>query len=247
MTRLTRLPALLALAACGGAAANTAETAHQPRQLIVAVDLSGSQTPRMLADEKAFLVQLVDGLSWGDQLVLLEMHQARAHEDARRWADTFPRPADPTFVSSRDRDRLAGARAGARSVADALFDPATAGKAMHTDIISTLHVAAEYARDAGGRRPTLVLLSDMLQSANGIEMEGLRRMPDERWIERQKAMGLLPRLDGVCVAVIGADPTTPAGVRVRDFWLRYFAAAGARLDVGGYRVMAPDGAVADCG
>ena len=79
----------------------------------------------------------------------------------------------------------------------------------------------------------------MLQSTSAFEFEGGRRMPAEGWVSAQARQGLLPSLDGACVVVVGADPTTPHGQRVRAFWGEYFDAAGARLDPGNYRVRAP--------
>jgi hypothetical protein len=238
---------VLAGAGCRDVSAGKeAPPAGRARQLIVAIDLSASQTPEMLAEARRFLDQLIDGLSFGDRIVLLEIHQQGMREKVRRWADSMPAPADPSFVSSRDRERLVGARQALRSILPSFFDESRAGKAMRTDIFTTLHVAAEYAREARGRRTTLILLSDMLQSANGVEMQGLARMPEPGWIGRQKQAGLIPDLRGVCVVVVGADPTTREGVAVRDFWRAYFEAAGARLDLDDYRVIAPEGAEIGC-
>jgi hypothetical protein len=232
------LAALIGACGGGGAASSGGGEARAPRQVIVVVDLSGSQTPEMLTKGKALLGQVIDGLSYGDQIVIIEMLQHSPREAARVWADSIPRLADPTFVSSRDQNRLDGVRQGAHSVASQFFDTATAGKAAHTDIFSTLHVAAEFVRDAGGRQPVLILLSDMLQSANGVEMEWLRQMPPPGWISVQRQGGLLPRLNGVCVTVVGADATTAAGVAVRDFWREYFTAAGTALEEKNYRLLA---------
>ncbi|HEX7050814.1 MAG TPA: vWA domain-containing protein [Longimicrobiales bacterium] len=256
MRRFTLAVALLA--ACGSGpgedpaatpAAGAADTgaaptaAATPRQVIVLLDLSASQTPAMLAESRRFLDGLVERLGFGDRIVLLEVHRAGVREAARRWADTFPRLPDPGHISMRDRTRLEGARDAARSVARAFFDSASAGKALHTDLFATLHIAAEYARDGGGRRTVLVLLSDMLQSDGNIEMERLRRMPPADWITRQRAAGVLPNLRGACVVVVGADATTRAGTAVRDFWVEYFEAAGARLRRENYRLLAPGAAV----
>lgn len=231
--------ASIGLAGCAGeGSAQGSAPAREPRQVIVAIDLSGSRTPRMFEQAKAILDQVIDDLDFGDQIVLLEMHQASAHDSVRQWADSVPALPDPEFVSSRDENRRAGVRAGAHAVAREFFDPGVAGLAQRTDILSTLHVAAEYVRDAAHRRPTLILLSDMLQSANGLEMEGLRRMPGPDWIARQEAAGVLPRLDGACIAVVGADPSTEEGSEVRDFWIDYFSAVGARLPVSNYRILA---------
>lgn len=225
--------------AAGSRRGDVASETAGARQVIVLLDLSASQTPAMLAEARRFLDELVDRLSFGDRIVLLEVHRSGVRDSVRRWQDTLPRLPDPGYVSSRDRARLQGARDAARSVARVFFDSARAGKALHTDLFATLHIAAEYARDSGGRETILVLLSDMLQSARGIEMEGLRRMPPPGWLEHQREAGLLPELDGACVVVVGADATTADGAAVRDFWLDYFGAAGAHLGREDYRLLAP--------
>jgi hypothetical protein len=79
----------------------------------------------------------------------------------------------------------------------------------------------------------------MLQSAQGIEMEKLARMPRLDWIAKQKTLGLIPRLNGTCIVVVGADPTNAAGVRVKDFWRQYFIAAGSTLEDTRYRALPP--------
>jgi hypothetical protein len=239
-TRLALLMLAALLGACGGgeAAGGGGGEARPARQVIVIVDLSGSQTPEMLTKGKALLGQVIDGLGYGDQIVILEMLQHSPRESARIWTDSVPRLPDPTFISSRDQNRLAGVRQGAHSVANQFFDPELAGKAAHTDIFSTLHVAAEFVRDAGGRQPVLILLSDMYQSANGVEMEHLRQMPPRGWVAAQRRAGLLPRLNGVCITVVGADATTGAGIAVRDFWREYFTAAGTTLEEKNYRLLA---------
>lgn len=61
-----------------------------------------------------------------------------------------------------------------------------------------------------------------------------------------QASGVLPRLEGACVAVIGADATTPNGIAVREFWQQYFEAAGASLDEDNYRLIATDRGALRC-
>ncbi|MFO7262317.1 MAG: hypothetical protein DIU52_014285 [bacterium] len=241
----------LVVAGCGdsetrGARPAAAAPGAPGRQYIVALDLSGSQSEKRLSESRQALDGIIDRLTYGDRIVLLQVHRLRAQEDdARRWWDTVPRPRDPARPTSLDRERLEGVKQAARSVARALFATDSAGKLPTTDLFATLHVAAEFVRDAGGRRTTIVLLSDMLQSAHGIEMSRPDGTPSAEWIAAQRERGLLPRLDDACVLVVGADPTGPRGVRVREFWVRYFEAAGAHLPPEHYRLIwtgaAPDG------
>src|SRR5690606_34989494 len=104
-------------------------------------------------------------------------------------------------------------------VARAIFENEAAGRLQTTDLFATLHIAAEYVRDEPDRETTLLLLSDMLQSAHGVEMGREGGVPPPTWLVAQSRAGLLPALAGVCVVVVGADATTPGGVAVRDFWM----------------------------
>jgi hypothetical protein len=238
----------LAAAACGEArGGEAAAPSSAPRQLIVGIDLSASQSDGRREQARKALDLIADELQYGDRLVLLQVHQrGAAEDDVARWAETVPVPRDGREPTSLDRERLEAVRQAARSVARTMFAHESAGQLPTTDILSTLHIASEYMRDAGSRPTTLVLLSDMLQSANGIEMSRPGGTPGARWIEQQQASGVLPRLEGACVAVIGADATTPNGIAVRDFWQHYFEAAGAVLDEDNYRLIATDRAALRC-
>lgn len=244
---------VVALAGCGadnpGNAAHgpkagvngNAVAARTPRQTIIIVDLSGSRAAHMLIEGRRYLDEVIANLDFGDRLVLVEMHQRSPVDDVRRWSDSIPMPPDPSFITTRDRRRADGVREGARAVVEKFFTPPT-GPAPHTDIFSTLQVAGEYVQSAGERATTIVLLSDMFQSANGIEMEGRSdivpaTMPGRGWIEQRQAAGRLPRLDGACIGVIGADASTTNGKAVQQFWQRYFEAVGARLEERNYRVL----------
>jgi hypothetical protein len=244
----TVLIASLALTACGEArGGEAAAPAAEPRQLIVGVDLSASQSDGRRAEARKALDLVVDELQYGDRIVLLQVHQrGAAEDDAARWAETVPLPREPDEPTSVDRERLDAVKQAARSVAETMFAHEAAGHLPTTDILSTLHIAAEYMRDAGSRATTIVLLSDMLQSANGIEMARAGGTPGARWIEQQQISGVLPRLEGACVAVIGADATTPSGITVRDFWQKYLEAAGAVLHEDNYRLIATDRSALRC-
>lgn len=151
----------------------------------------------------------------------------------------MPHPKDPNAPSGRDKNQLLGTLKGVRSIIPSFFRDQPAGKALHTDIFTTTLVADEFVNDADGRPTTLIFLSDMLQSAQGFEMEKLARMPPPGWIEKQKRNGLIPDFHSACVVVVGADATTNEGVKVRKFWEVYFAASGAFLSQRNYRATPP--------
>lgn len=106
-----------------------------------------------------------------------------------------------------------------------------------TDIPGGLSLAervfASYP-EAGERY--LVVLSDMVAHSSGLSFA--RRFSEadvESTLRRLDASGLVPRLDGVSVYVVGAGvvsgPELSAGriVAIQRFWERYFEAAGSEL------------------
>lgn len=201
--------------------------ARAPRQTIVAVDLSGSQTPATLHESRAFVEQTIEDLSYGDRFVLMEMGRTGVSVGLKRIVDSVPRLPDSTFITTANRNGLLGKKKAFRSLVPTVFDTSLVGTIPHTDIFATLFIAQEYAAGAAGRPTTIILLSDMLQSSGGIEMEGARRMPSAGWIQARRAAGTIPDLRGICIVVVGADASTPAGVAVKQFWSAYFRAAGA--------------------
>jgi hypothetical protein len=232
------------LTGCGGEAQGRAAAASrspEARQIIIALDLSGSQSERRRTEARQAVELAIDNLNYGDRIVLLQVHQrSAAEDDAVRWEETVPAPRAGTPPTSLDRERLDAVKQAARSVARTIFEDEAAGRLPTTDLFATLHVAGEYIRDMSA--PTaLVLLSDMLQSAHGIEMSHAGGVPAASWIAAQHARGLLPRLNGACITVIGADATSPNGVAVREFWKQYFEQAGAVLAERNYRLLATGG------
>jgi hypothetical protein len=217
-----------------------------PRQVIVALDLSGSRDEAHRSQARATLERAIDGLGYGDRIVLIQVHQRSAAEgDAVRWSETAETPAhgQPTTL---DRERLDAFKQAARSVARSVFESKSAGTLPTTDLFATLYVAAEYVRDAGPRSTNLVLLSDMLQSAHGVEMSSDGGVPSAEWVRSRREAGLLPNLEGACVAVFGADATSEHGARVREFWKLYFQESGATLPDGNYRLIATDQSKLGC-
>ncbi len=208
-------------------------------QFIVLIDLSASRNAAVLNEQQQFLNQLAARLGFGDQIVLLQMQQNGLSDHPLHWTVTMPRPNDGSYITSRDRSRLSSAQTGVRQAIPSFFRNQSPSKVNHTDIFTTLHLAEESARDGENRRTVLMLLSDMLQSGQGFEMERLRKMPPPHWIETEAHNGLMPDFGHACVVAIGADATNIDGSKVRSFWEAYFAAADAVLLPRNYRATPP--------
>jgi hypothetical protein len=243
LTCATLGSALLALGCGGSAGAKPALPATN--QFIVGIDLSASRSVEALRDSRRLLDNLIESrLNNGDELVLLEMYGSSDTDD-HQWIDSVPHARTPGVVSSADRRRLDDFKAVAHQVVGAMFDPDRVRKIDNTDVFGTISRAADYAKGAHGRRPTLILLSDMENSTPELRMER-SGIPSREWIEVRRAANRLPEMSGVCVVVAGAASTTQREAAIRDFWVRYFAAAGTTLASSDYRAFVPDGSELRC-
>ena len=255
---LRRVALLLLLCGCGGAgaqegsasgdAADAAESpaapARDPRQTVVLVDFSTSRPAEELQQSRRLTTDAVRSLSYGDRLVLLEVHRA-GQDDAPAFVDTVARARSSAAPGRGDERRLAEHRERLERSLRVFFDSTRMGQIAGTDLFATLTSVAEHAVEAGGRPTRLLILSDMLHSTRELDMER-GRVPDAAWIEQWAARGRIPRLDGVCVGVVGPDVSTDQGVRLREFWKRYFQAAGATLKDENYRNAATQTDSFDC-
>jgi hypothetical protein len=243
--RLCAALTLAAVVACGrtdtkpavrdtAALTSALAPARVPRLYVVGVDISGSRTPTQLAEGQQLLASIVDSLDFGDRIVLVETYRAR-NDSAIQWVGEVAARRRLDRLSTGDRRGRATMRRVARETARTFFDTTRSKQLTSTDLLFTISRAADYAKAAEGRRTTLLLLSDMLNSTPDLNMERRGGVPDARWIAERKAKGLVPELSGVCVEVVGADVTTERGAAVREFWTRYFAAAGATMPSENYR------------
>lgn len=224
------IPVLGLLTACPPSKATADAPPRTPTQYVVAVDLSTSLTPTERAGHEALLHALVKELDYGDRLVLLKTHAAgiRDTSTARTVSMPVPRGSQPL---QREKDELDLARQTADLYVTNLFKtPPVNG----SDLFATMHTAGERAREGTSARKVLVVLSDMLQCTRAVCMERAGGLPDSAWIAAQKDQGLVPALDSICVSIVGPDATTAQGVGVRQFWSRWFQAAGARFSPARY-------------
>jgi hypothetical protein len=219
---------LLLLAACvDGEVSNRPlpQPAPPKRQYVVVVDLSGSISAQERGTNEQLLAEFTRTLTYGDRLVVMDAH-ARGRKDTR--PPVVLELSDTEFGGEPTEDDES-----TKSQTVALFQPRiqevlAAPQAEGTDLFATFHSVSDRVIQAADRTTTLVLMSDMLQCASGICMED-GAIPDPAYIASLQSSGMLPDLSGTCVVVVGADASTPAGQRVREFWIAYFKAAGAEL------------------
>ena len=149
------------------------------------------------------------------------------------------------LTDPRAIDVVSRATQAAKWRAPHFFDPALVRSAPTTDLLTTLHIAAEHFQDADGRDKELLYPVghapiDVTLRVRRSAPHAARRL-DCRPIEAEPAT----LAEGTCIIVIGADHTTPAGQRVRGFWADYFASAGGKLAAENYRLRPPTDVV-DC-
>jgi hypothetical protein len=214
------------------------EPKNQGHSYIVAIDISGSRNKTELDESKKLLDGLIDKLQAGDHLTLIEAYQG-GRIPARQWSDSIraPRNGKPTASDNR---RVEDFKTIARIQTSILFDSARAAGIMSTDIFGTLSRAADYAKASRNRPTTLLMLSDMMNETPDVTMTDEQGIPGNTWIRQRAVANRVPRLQGVCVVVAGADVSTSRGAAIRDFWDKYFEAAGTRVAPDNYRNMISD-------
>jgi hypothetical protein len=79
-----------------------------------------------------------------------------------------------------------------------------------------------------------------------MRMERDGGIPTAGWIDVRRSANRLPEMHGVCVVVAGAASKTQREAMIRDFWVRYFAAAGTSLEPTNYRAFVPDAVELRC-
>ena len=225
-------------------AAAAASTHGNARQLIVAADISPSQSQAVLQGHAELASALVKELSYGDRLVVLQVKDEGVSAADRGRSLTAPMPRNRRKVLSSDRRKLDAFHKTAVQMTREVIDPAKSRSLHNTDLLATLQIAGQYVQDKGTRRPVIVIMSDMLQTVGGINFEK-EAPPGPQWIARQRAAGLIPDLAGACVIVVGADVSTTRALEIRRFWESYFRAANARVEQ--YRLMATDAGALGCG
>jgi hypothetical protein len=237
--------AALVLVAAGCDQAVGSEPPNAGHFYIVGVDISGSRNRTELDESKKLLDGLIDRLQPGDHLTLIEVYQG-GREPAKQWSDSIRSPRKAGELTASERRRLEDFKDIARMQTFILFDSARAKEIQSTDIFGTLSRAADYAKASRGRGATLLLLSDMMNETPDVRMTSREDIPGNAWIRHLKAAKRIPALNGVCVVVAGADVSSARGAAIRDFWDKYFEAAGTRVASDNYRNMISDPGEVGC-
>ena len=240
MTRFVKglAPLLGALLVAGCEHAVGGESPYQGHSYIVGIDISGSRTKTDLDESRKLLDDLIDRLQAGDRLTLIEVYQG-GRQPARQWSDSVRTPRNGELTGS-DRRRLDDFKAVARIQTSILFDSVRAKEIQSTDIFGTLARAADYAKASRHRPTTLLLLSDMINETPAVRMTSVQDIPGDSWIRHLASAKRIPQLGGVCVVVAGADVSSARGAAIREFWNKYFEAAGTHVSPDNYRNMISD-------
>ena len=236
---------VFSLTANGCDSAVGSESTNPGHSYIVGIDISGSRTRSELDESKQLLNGLIEKLEPGDKLTLIEVYQG-GREPARQWSDSIRTPRNPKQLTGSDRRRLDDFRNIARMQTSILFDSVRAKQIQATDIFGTLTRAADYAKASRNRPTTLLLLSDMINETPDVRMTSRQEIPDDGWIRHLAATKRVPQLRGVCIVIAGADVSSARGAAVREFWDKYFEAAGTRVSSDNYRNMISDPAEINC-
>lgn len=229
------LGAALAIAGCSSSGAEPVGTGTLRGTLyVVGVDVSGSRTPTQLREGQQLMNSVIDRMTNGDKLVVVQTYQAGT-DASGRWEGEIPPARKPGQPNGADKKKAQQFRNTAQLITATFFDSTQTKHVMTTDLLFTIGRAADLAKAAEGRQTRLILMSDMLNATPELNMERKGGVPDASWVAQRKAQGRLPDLRGVCVAVAGAKVSSALGVTTRAFWTSYFEAAGARLYADNYR------------
>ncbi len=224
-------------------AATAATTSPGARQLILAADISPSQPQQVLHGHAELAAALVTRLSFSDRLVVLQVRDKGVSAAHKGRSLTAPTAKNTRKVLSSDRRQLQAFHKTAVQMTKEVIDPARSKALVNTDLLATLQIAGQYVQDTG-RRPVIVIMSDMLQTVGSYNFEK-EAPPSSAWVMQQQQAGLIPDLRGACVVVVGADVTTPRALQIKSFWQAYFRAANARVEQ--YRLLATDASALGCG
>jgi len=229
----------LAVSALGGCR-SSGEAASPPppaRVTLVLADRSASSalvdTRRMFAETfHAFAGQVHPG----DVLAVAWISDRSASEIRLPIKHEFPPPDTAGRNAHYRRLILEASRKQAAQTAESLatrFDSMledTTNAAPSTDILGSLELAKRVFSLYPNMGHILLLMSDMRETSRLAGLSTLTMRGVDSLVSRLRSDGRVPDLASVRVCVLGASHPNPERFRIiREFWTRYFAAAGAEL------------------
>jgi hypothetical protein len=200
-----------------------------PRATIVLVDQSASIDPEDRKLYRDAFQRFLATLTPGDRVVLA----AVADRPVSRFQIVIDRTCEKVNQALLDEQALKKARAELSDAFEQLLKPAKQTPATH--LLDSLTAIEPIAANAGAARLQILLLSDGVEESFGkAGINFAKRRPNPTWTKQivadRKSAGLMPKLAGAEVNVIGAGGKTSEDYSaIREFWRAYFTEAGARL------------------
>lgn len=185
---------------------------------------------------------VTESLGDGERVVMGQITGA-SMRDARLPVDVkVPafNPVTQTTGSHRKAEKKARTRlqAEAKSLIEESLLAGTPSKC--TDLIGSMRLAQKVFQNAApGTEKRLLVASDMVETCGpNLRRRALSPKTADSLFQRLREKGRFPDLDGVRVWVAGATSTTdlsPERARsIEKFWVRFFRAAGAKIDPSHY-------------
>ena len=230
--RAGRLPALVLLLALGAASCTALHAEESHEATVVLFDVSNSTRDAAVRDryERTFAMVLAHLREAGGVL------GADVIDDNPLVHGSLP--IDATFEPCTLADNALDCRSALEDES-ATVTAQAGGILQHetrgTDVFGALELASQFFEaypDADGR--TLVILSDMVQSANGMHLGAVGDWSASA-VDDQLRQAPAVGLDGVRVYVVGAGATSLAEMRpdeiagIESFWRAWFEARGATI------------------
>lgn len=190
---------------------------------VILVDVSGSVAPEDRTLYRRSIAAAADSLRPGDRILIALVGDAGRGQFRALLDHSVPR----SNVRLDQEDALRRSRERVRRVGSAALSDAP--PARQTRLLEAIAASAQ----AFGQRPSpgsrLILLTDAVEESAIVDLSrrGLDAQARGQAIERARSEGLVPRLDGVALHIVGAGGRHYASVEA--FWRAWASATGARL------------------
>jgi hypothetical protein len=240
---------LLAVIMLTGCSSTGTATSVQPasKTVVALVDFTGSTAifQQTYLDE---MKQIIGGLSYGDVIVVAKITGSSITEPELLIKEVLPtfvatdaagNPIDNPILVKKSKAVADAKLQVQKQQMVALMQKAlmVQNEATNSDIMSSLTLAQNTFHDYAGGRPVLVILSDMMDDSQNYNFYNMQLTDSvtQDIINKEKAAGRLPNLQGAKVYVVAAGTeSSDKFFEVRNFWLKYFAATGANISTTDY-------------